>query len=185
MIKSLGKKIGNLADDEEKLSKNYKDYTSALNDYLRKMKEKHKQMENLSQEAKSGIPAAEVKEFKKQVDTLTDKIKMVTGYYQAMEDLARQKKAMIKKMDEYSSIIVEGAKLRKAKVDIGLKIEKAKDKLDDVDSITKFEENLKSAERELDRTKKEIENRWKLLVQEQGEVNQKWAAFRDSIDNFE
>lgn len=184
-IKGLSKKIVGLADQEKKLADSYNDYSKALTEYGRKMRDKYKQMDTLAREERSGIQMNEVKEYKKRIDELDDQIKMIVGYYDAMKDLAIQKRNMITKMDEYADNIVATAKIRKDIIDIGLKIEKDKEKMIAADNLNKREDQLKDAEREFERSKKELEKKWELLGQEKAEVNAKWQNLKKSIEDFE
>jgi hypothetical protein len=184
-IRDLGKKIASLSDHEKHLADQYNDYSKALTDYLRKMKDKHKQMDTLAREDKSGIHDTDVKEYKKRVDYVEEQIKMFEGYYDRMKDLALQKKTLIKKMDEYADMVVATAKIRKNIIDLGLKIEKDKDKMVAADNLNKREDALKDAEREFERSKKETEKKWDLWMQERQEVNGKWKALKEIIDEFE
>jgi prefoldin subunit 5 len=184
-IKALSKKIAGIAEQEKKLSDSYNDYSKALTDYGRKMRDKHKQMDTLAREERSGIQMTEVKEYKKRIDELDDQIKMIVGYYDAMKDLAIQKRNMIAKMDEYADNIIATAKVRKEIIDIGLKIEKDKEKMIAADNLNKREDQLKDAEREFERSKKELEKKWELLGQEKAEVNQKWQNLKKCIEDFE
>lgn len=181
----IAKKIETIASAEKKMGELYQSYTKDLSAFVRKMRDKSKQMEVLAREENSGVDDAEVKAYKKRVTEVTDQIKALEGYYDRTKDLAMQKKGMIKRMEEYNKLVVNNAKIRKRIVEIGLKIEKEKNKMVAADSLSSTEDVLKDTEREFERSKKEMEKKWEQLVEERGEVNGMWAALKDSIEDFE
>ncbi|MCF2139105.1 MAG: hypothetical protein K9W44_03525 [Candidatus Lokiarchaeota archaeon] len=185
MLNYLARDIESIRNQEKKLGDMYQSYTKDLGKYIRKMRDKSKQMDVLAREDKSGITKADVDAYKKQIQKVDDRIRMIEGYYDRMKDLALQKNNLIKRMNEYAKLIVNHAKIRKTIVDIGLRIEKEKNKMVAAESISKNEDKLKDAEREFERSKKELNKKWNQLEEERQEVNNMWKALKDSIDNFE
>ncbi|WP_371801819.1 hypothetical protein [Candidatus Lokiarchaeum ossiferum] len=181
----IAKKIETIASAEKKMGELYQSYTKDLSNFVRKMKDKSKQMEVLAREENSGVDDADVKAYKQRVAEVTDQIKALEGYYDRTKDLALQKKGMVKRMEEYNKLVVNNAKIRKRIVEIGLRIEKEKNKMVAADSLSKTEDALKDTEREFERSKKEMEKKWEQLVEERAEVNAMWAALKDSIEDFE
>ena len=118
------------------------------------MRDKSKQMDVLSREDRSGVSKKEVDQYKKRIAEVEEQIKMVEGYFDRLKDLALQKAGMTKRMQEYSKLVITNAKVRKKIVDIGLKIEKEKNKMVAAESISKNEDKLKDIEREFERSKK-------------------------------
>ncbi|MHA1777368.1 MAG: hypothetical protein DRO88_00345 [Promethearchaeia archaeon] len=185
MINSLAREIDSIKNQEKKLGDMYQAYTKDLGKYIRKMRDKSKQMDVLAREDKSGISKTEVDAYKKQVQKVDDRIRMIEGYYDRLKDLALQKNNLTKRMKEYASLMVSHAKIRNNIVDIGLKIEKEKNKMVAAESISRNEDKLKDAEREFERSKKELNKKWAQLEEERAEVNQMWRALKNSIDDFE
>jgi hypothetical protein len=185
IFSKLAKKISGLGNAEKSLGELYQDYTKELQLYVRKMRDKSKQMEILAREERSGVEKSDVNDFKKNILDVDEQIKMLEGYYDRMKDLAIQKKNLIKKMDDYSKLTVNNAKIRKAIVELGLKIEKDKNKMIAANDMSKNEDKLKDYEREFERSKKELDKKWEQVVEERSEVNNFWQALKDSIDNFE
>ncbi len=181
----IAKKIETIASAEKKMGDLYQSYTKDLSIFVRKMRDKSKQMEVLAREENSGVDDADVKAYKKRVQDVEDQIKSIEGYYDRTKDLALQKRGMIKRMEEYNKLVVNNAKIRKRLVELGLKIEKEKNKMVAADSISKTEDALKDTEREFERSKKEMEKKWEQLLEERKEVNSMWAAVKDSIEDFE
>jgi hypothetical protein len=185
IFSKLAKKIETISGQEKKLGETYQSYTKDLSAYVRKMRDKSKQMEVLAREERSGVEDADVKEYKKRIQSVDDQIKMIEGYYDRMKDLAMQKKGMIKRMDEYNKLVGTNSRIRRRIVDLGLKIEKEKNKMVAADSLSKTEDALKDIEREFERSKKELSKKWDQLLEERTEVNSMWQAFKDSIEDFE
>lgn len=185
MFQKLAKEIDQIRSQETKLGEMYQSYSKDLGKYVRKMRDKSKQMEVLAREDRSGIQDADVKEYKDRIHNVDDQIKMIEGYYDRLKDLALQKGNLTKRMNEYSKLMVSHAKIRKEIVDIGLRIEKEKNKMVAAESISKNEDKLKDTEREYERSKKELDKKWALLEEERSEVNQIWQTLKDAIDNFE
>lgn len=185
ILSGLSRGIGQISGHEKKLGELYQNYTKNLGKYVRKMRDKSKQMEILAREDRSGIEAADVKEYKKRIAAVDDQIQMIEGYYDRIKDLSLQKVTLTKRMNEYAKLMVTHAKNRKVIVDIGLRIEKEKSKMVAAESISKNEDKLKDLDREYERSKRELEKKWVQLEEERAEVNQLWQALKDSIDDFE
>lgn len=185
LLNTLARDIDSIKSQEKKLGEMYQFYTKDLGKYIRKMRDKSKQMDVLAREDRSGITKAEVDAYKKQIQKVDDRIRMIEGYYDRLKDLALQKNNLIKRMSEYAKLMVSHAKIRDYIVDIGLKIEKEKNKMVAAESISRNEDKLKDAEREFERSKKELDKKWAQLEEEREEVNQMWKALKDSIDSFE
>ncbi|MHA1519709.1 MAG: hypothetical protein ACTSVZ_02510 [Promethearchaeota archaeon] len=185
ILTGLSRGINQISSHEKKLGEMYQNYTKELGKYVRKMRDKSKQMDVLAREDRSGIEASDVKDYKKRITVVDDQIKMLEGYYDSIKDLSLQKGTMIKRMQEYSKLMVAHAKNRKVIVDIGLRIEKEKNKMVAAESISKNEDKLKDLEREYERSKRELEKKWVQLEEERSEVNKLWQALKDSIDDFE
>jgi hypothetical protein len=185
MFGKLAGKINKISDFERSLGELYQDYTKDLQEYVRKMRDKSKQMETLAREERSGIEKGEVDGYKKIITDVDEQIKMLEGYYTAIKDLASIKKSLTKRMDEYVKLVDHNAKIRREIVEIGLKIEKDKNKMVAAESISKNEDKLKDTEREFERSKKEMEKKWEQISEERGEVNAMWKAFKTAVDEFE
>ncbi|TFH31122.1 MAG: hypothetical protein E4G98_00725 [Promethearchaeota archaeon] len=184
-LSGLARGINQISSHEKKLGELYQNYTKELEKYVRKLRDKSKQMDVLAREDRSGINEAEVKEFKKRITTVDDQIKMLEGYYDRIKDLSLQKVTLTKRMDEYAKLMIIHAKNRKSIVDIGLNIEKEKSKMVAAESISRNEDKLKDLDREYERSKRELEKKWAQLEEERSEVNQLWKALKDAIDSFE
>jgi phage-related tail protein len=185
MFKKIASKIDKISDAEKSLGEIYQDYTKDLQEYARKMRDKSKQMEILAREERSGVEKAEVDDYKKKIVDVEEQIKMIEGYYDRLKDLAGQKRSMTKRMEEYVKMVQVNAKIRREIVELGLKIEKDKNKMVAAESISKVEDKLKDSEREFERSKKEMDKKWEQLVEERGEVNAMWKAFKAAVDEFE
>ena len=185
LFTKLAHRINSLGSQEKKLGDMYQSYGKDLQVYLRKLRDKSKQMDVLSREANSGVDPEEVSDCKKKIQDVNDQIKMIEGYFDRLKDLALQKKGLTKKMEEYSRLVIHNAKIRKSIVLIGLKIEKAKNKMIAAESISKDEDKMKDVDREFERSNKELAKKWDQIIDERSEVNQVWNALKDSIDEFE
>ncbi len=181
----LAHKIDSLGSQENKLGEMYQSYGKDLQLYLRKLRDKSKQMDVLAREEHSGVDSSEVTEVKKTIHDVDDQIKMIEGFYDRLKDLALQKKGLTKKMQEYSKLVVDNAKIRKKIVMLGLKIEKAKNKMVAAESISSDEDKMKDIEREFERSKKELAKKWEQILDERSEVNEAWKGLKESIDEFE
>ena len=185
LFSKLAKKIDTIAGAERKLGELYQGYTKDLQNYSRKMRDKSKQMDVLAREERSGVEASDVKEYKKKIGDVDEQVKMIEGYYDRIKDLAAQKKGMTKRMEEYTKLTISNSKIRKKIVELGLRIEKDKNKMVAADSISTTEDKLKDTERDFERSKKELGKKWEQLIEERTEVNAMWSAFKDAIDEFE
>jgi 1,2-phenylacetyl-CoA epoxidase catalytic subunit len=185
ILGKLARDIDQLASQENKLGDMYQSYTKDLGKYVRKMRDKSKQMEVLAREDRSGIEDADVAEYKDRIANVDDQIKMIEGYFDRIKDLALQKGNLTKRMVEYGKMMIAHAKLRKDIVDVSLKIEKEKNKMVAAEAISKAEDKMKDLGREFDRSKKDLGKKWDQLVEERKEVNQLWQALKKTIDNFE
>ena len=181
----IAHKINSLGSQEKKLGEMYQSYGKDLQVYLRKLRDKSKQMDVLSREDNSGVDSEDVSECKKRIHDVDDQIKMIEGFYDRLKDLALQKKGLTKKMEEYSKLVVINARIRKSIVLIGLKIDKAKNKMVAAESISKDEDRMKDVDREFERSNKELAKKWEQILEERSEVNEVWNALKDSIDEFE
>ena len=183
--KNIISRIKKIRKQEEKLGNLYQKYTKDLQDLARKMRDKMKQMEILAREDRSGITDSDVTEFKEDVKDVEDRIQAIEIYYDRIKDLALQKQGIIDRMDEYISMVVPHSKLREDIVELGLKIEKEKNKMVAADSLSKLEDKLKDKQREFDRSKHELHKKWEQVQEERDEVNKMWLALKDSIEGFE
>ena len=185
LFTKIAHKINSLGSQEKKLGEMYQSYGKDLQVYLRKLRDKSKQMDVLSREDNSGVDSEDVAECKKKIHDVDDQIKMLEGFADRLKDLSLQKKGLTKKMEEYSKLVVHNAKIRKHIVLIGLKIEKAKNKMVAAESISKDEDRMKDVDREFERSNKELAKKWEQIIEERSEVNETWNALKDSIDEFE
>ena len=185
LFTKIAHKINNLGSQEKKLGDMYQSYGKDLQVYQRKLRDKSKQMDVLSREDNSGVESEDVSECKKRIHDVTDQIKMIEGYADRLKDLSLQKKGLIKKMEEYSKLVIHNARIRKNIVLIGLKIDKAKNKMVAAESISKDEDKMKDVDREFERSNKELAKKWEQILEERSEVNESWNALKDSIDEFE
>ena len=185
LFSKLSSTIDSIASAEKKMAGMYQNYTKDLQNYVRHLRDKSKQMEILGREERSGIEEADVKQIKKRVQGVDDQIHMIEAYYDRLKDLSLQKSGMTKRMREYSKLVVINAQIRKKIVNIGLKIEKEKNKMVAADSLSKLEDSLKDIEREFERSKKELIKKWDQIIEEKAEVNEVWQGLKDSIDSFE
>ncbi len=185
LFTKIAHKINNLGSQEKKLGDMYQSYGKDLQEYQRKLRDKSKQMDVLSREDNSGVDSEDVSECKKRIHDVDDQIKMIEGFHDRLKDLALQKKGLTKKMEEYSKLVVTNARIRKSIVLIGLKIDKAKNKMVAAESISKDEDKMKDVDREFERSNKELAKKWEQILEERSEVNESWNALKDSIDEFE
>ncbi len=185
LFTKLAHRINSLGSQEKKLGDMYQSYGKDLQEYQRKLRDKSKQMDVLSREDHSGVDSEDVAECKKKIQDVDDQIKSIEGFYDRLKDLSLQKKGLTKKMEEYSRLIIHNAKIRKRIVLVGLKIEKAKNKMVAAESISNDEDKIKDIEREFERSNKELAKKWEQILEERGEVNEAWKGLKDSIDEFE
>ena len=185
MFAKLGGTIDSISSGEKKVAGLYQNYTKDLQNYVRRLRDKSKQMEILAREERSGIEDGDVKEIKNRVRGVDDRIQMIEAYCDRVKDLTLQKSGLTKRMREYAKLVVSNAQIRKKIVNIGLKIEKEKNKMVAADSLSKLEDSLKDIEREFERSKKEMNKKWEQILEERVEVNEVWMGLKDSIDNFE
>ena len=185
MFAKLGGTIDSISSAEKKVAGLYQNYTKDLQNYVRRLRDKSKQMEILAREERSGIEDGDVKEIKSRVRGVDDRIQMIEAYCDRVKDLTLQKSGLTKRMREYAKLVVSNAQIRKKIVNIGLKIEKEKNKMVAADSLSKLEDSLKDIEREFERSKKEMNKKWEQILEERVEVNEIWMGLKDSIDNFE
>ena len=185
LFTKIAHKINSLGSQEKKLGEMYQSYGKDLQEYQRKLRDKSKQMDVLSREDNSGVESEDVSECKKRIHDVDDQIKMIEGFYDRLKDLSLQKKGLTKKMVEHSKLVVHNAKIRKSIVMLGLKIDKAKNKMVAAESISGDEDKMKDIDREFERSNKEVAKKWDQILDERSEVNQVWNALKDSIDEFE
>ncbi len=184
-FKKLAKTIKGLSKKEMKLAESYQAYTKDLTNYMRIMKDKLKQVEILVREKSPNVTQGDADEYKKRVQDVSDKIRMIEGYYDRMKDLAVAKDTIVSTMDEYCNLIRDNSSIRRKIVDLGLKIEKAKNKMVAADQISGIEDEIKDTEREFERSQKELEKKWAQLEDERSEVNGLWQGLKGAIDDFE
>ncbi len=182
---TLAKKVDKIAYAEKELGELYQSYSKDLANYVRKLRDKSKQMEVLAREERSGVEMSEVDTTKKRIQEVDEQIKLIEGYYDRLKDLALQKHGMTKKMEDFNSLIYENAKIRRHIVELGLKIDKDKNKMVAAESLSKNEDKMKDIEREFERSKKEMEKKWEQLNEERSEVNKMWKNLKNAIDDFE
>ena len=185
LFTKIAHKINSLGSQEKKLGEMYQSYGKDLQVYSRKLRDKSKQMDVLSREENSGVESEDVAECKKRIHDVDDQIKMIEGFYDRLKDLSLQKNGLTKKMLEHSKLVIHNAKIRKSIVLLGLKIDKAKNKMVAAESISGDEDKMKDIDREFERSNKELAKKWDQILDERGEVNQVWNALKDSIDEFE
>ncbi len=185
LFTKIAHKINSLGSQEKKLGEMYQGYGKDLQVYQRKLRDKSKQMDVLSREDHSGVDSEDVSECKKRIHDVDDQIKMIEAFEGSLKDLSLQKKGLTKKMQEYSKLIIHNAKIRKSIVLVGLKIDKAKNKMVAAESISNDEDRMKDIEREFERSNKELGKKWEQILEERSEVNEVWKALKDSIDEFE
>ena len=185
LFTKIAHKINSLGSQEKKLGEMYQSYGKDLQVYSRKLRDKSKQMDVLSREENSGVESEDVAECKKRIHDVDDQIKMIEGFYDRLKDLSLQKNGLTKKMLEHSKLVIHNAKIRKSIVLLGLKIDKAKNKMVAAESISGDEDKMKDIDREFERSNKELAKKWDQILDERGEVNEVWKALKDSIDEFE
>ena len=82
----LAHKIDSLGSQENKLGEMYQSYGKDLQLYLRKLRDKSKQMDVLAREEHSGVDSSEVTEVKKTIHDVDDQIKMIEGFYDRLKE---------------------------------------------------------------------------------------------------
>ena len=184
-LKIINNKMKRISKEEQSMGKLYQSYTKDLQNLARKMRDKSKQMEILARENRSNVTESDVKDFKNQVLKVDDQIKAIELYYDRTKDLALQKQSIIDRMEEYIGLVVPHSKLRQEIVEIGLRIDKEKNKMVAADSLSKLEDRMKDKQREFDRSKNEARKKWVQVVEERIEVNKMWRALKDCIEDFE
>lgn len=181
MMQDMSKQERKIAKKEDKLADKYLDYNRFLEKYARKMRDLSKQLETLSREEKSGVTKDDVQFNKDRINHIEEKVEMQEKYYDALKDLILQKESLWEKRIEYSEILIDAAKLRNDIVDVGLKIEEAKNKMVPAEKVADKEMELKELQREFDRAQKDMEKKWEQLERERDEVNSIWKKIKDSI----
>lgn len=182
MMTDISSKERSISQQEIKLADSYRDYCQFLGKFVRKLRDLGKQIEILSREERSGITKEDVEFNKSFVSAIDSTIEVKEKYYDKLKDLATQKKSLQDKRDEYAAILVETAKIRIKIVEVGLKIEEAKNKMVPAEKISTNETKLKDLEREFERTKKDLAKKWEQYEKEIEEVNNMWKAFKEAID---
>jgi predicted nucleic acid-binding Zn-ribbon protein len=182
MMKDMSGKEKDIAAAEMKIADMYGDYCRFMGTYVRKMRDLSKQLEILSREERSGITKGEVDKNKAQIAHIDSIIGRKEKYYDKMKDLAVQKKSLLEKRVELAELLITSAKIRKEIVDIGLKIEEAKNKMIPAEKVATVEQRLKDLEREFERSKKDLEKKDEQLEKERAEVNTMWASIKATID---
>ena len=183
MMKDMSAKESTISAAEVKVADLYNGYCRFLGKYVRKLRDLGKQLEVLSREDRSGISNDDVDVNKDRIAHIDEIIEKKEIYYDKLKDLAIQKKSLLEKRGEYANIIVDIAKLRKKQVDVGLKIETAKNKMVPAEKVAGIETKMKDLEREFERKKKDLEKKSEQVEKEREEVNEMWGSFKDSIDS--
>ena len=183
MMKNLSQKEKLIAAAEVNIANMYAKYSRFLGLYVRKLRDLSKQLEILSREERSGITKEEVSRNKNMVNHIDDVIEVKESYFDKLKDLAVQKKSLLVKRVEYADIMINTAKLRKKMVDIGLKIETAKNKMIPAEKVQSIEMRLKDITREFDRSKKDLTKKDEQLEKEREEVNEMWVSLKEVINS--
>ena len=183
MMKDLSQKEKIIAAAEVNIADMYAKYIRFLGLYVRKLRDLSKQLEILSREERSGITKEEVSRNKNMVNHIDDVIEVKESYFDKLKDLAVQKKSLLVKRVEYADIMISTAKLRKKMVDIGLKIEAAKNKMIPAEKVQSIEMRLKDIAREFERSKKDLTKKDEQMEKEREEVNEMWVSLKDVINS--
>lgn len=183
MMKNLSQKEKLIAAAEVNIADMYAKYIRFLGLYVRKLRDLSKQLEILSREERSGITTEEVSRNKNMVNHIDDVIEVKESYFDKLKDLAVQKKSLLVKRVEYADILINTAKLRKKMVDIGLKIETAKNKMIPAEKVQTIEMKLKDISRDFERSKKDLIKKDEQMEKEREEVNEMWISLKDVINS--
>ena len=183
MMKNLSQKEKIIAAAEVNIANMYAKYIRFLGLYVRKLRDLSKQLEILSREERSGIKKEEVSRNKNMVNHIDDVIEVKESYFDKLKDLAVQKKSLLIKRVEYADIMINTAKLRKKMVDIGLKIETAKNKMIPAEKVQSIEMRLKDISREFERSKKDLIKKDEQMEKEREEVNEMWISLKEVINS--
>lgn len=183
MMKGLSQKEKSIAVAEVNIADMYAKYIRFLGLYVRKLRDLSKQLEILSREERSGITTEEVSRNKDMVNHIDDVIEVKESYFDKLKDLAVQKKSFLVKRVEYADILINTAKLRKKMVDIGLKIETAKNKMIPAEKVQTIEMKLKDISRDFERSKKDLIKKDEQMEKEREEVNEMWISLKDVINS--
>lgn len=183
MMKDLSQKEKSIAAAEVNIADMYAKYIRFLGLYVRKLRDLSKQLEILSREERSGITTEEVSRNKDMVNHIDDVIEVKESYFDKLKDLAVQKKSFLVKRVEYADILINTAKLRKKMVDIGLKIETAKNKMIPAEKVQTIEMKLKDISRDFERSKKDLIKKDEQMEKEREEVNEMWISLKDVINS--
>ena len=183
MMKDLSQKEKIIAAAEVNIADMYAKYIRFLGLYVRKLRDLSKQLEILSREERSGITDEEVSRNKDMVNHIDDVIEVKESYFDKLKDLAVQKKSLLVKRVEYADILITTAKLRKKMVDVGQKIEAAKNKMIPAEKVQTIEMKLKDIGREFERSKKDLTKKDEQLEKEREEVNEMWVSLKDVINS--
>lgn len=183
MMKDLSQKEKSIAAAEVNIADMYAKYIRFLGLYVRKLRDLSKQLEILSREERSGITTEEVSRNKNMVNHIDDVIEVKESYFDKLKDLAVQKKSLLVKRVEYADILINTAKLRKKMVDIGLKIETAKNKMIPAEKVQTIEMKLKDISRDFERSKKDLIKKDEQMEKEREEVNEMWISLKDVINS--
>jgi hypothetical protein len=183
MMKNLSQKEKLIAAAEVNIADMYSKYIRFLGLYVRKLRDLSKQLEILSREERSGITTEEVSRNKNMVNHIDDVIEVKESYFDKLKDLAVQKKSLLVKRVEYADILINTAKFRKKMVDIGLKIETAKNKMIPAEKVQTIEMKLKDISRDFERSKKDLIKKDEQMEKEREEVNEMWVSLKDVINS--
>ena len=129
MMREMSSREKEITSAEMNVANLYGKYCRFLGIYVRKLRDLSKQLDILSREQKSGISQEDVQRNKDKVKHIDEVIEAKENYFDKLKDIAVQKKSLLIKRVEYADIMVVIAKLRKQIVNIGLKIEEAKNKM--------------------------------------------------------
>jgi hypothetical protein len=183
MMREMSSREKEIASAEMNVANLYGKYCRFLGIYVRKLRDLSKQLDVLSREQKSGISQEEVQRNKEKVKHIDEVIEAKENYFDKLKDIAVQKKSLLTKRVEYADIMVIIAKLRKQIVNVGMKIEEAKNKMIPAEKIQGNEMKLKDFEREFERSKKDLAKKYEQFEKEREEVNEMWSALKNSISN--
>ena len=182
--KNVGKKVKDLSEAESKLADGYNSYSKDLRNLHRVMRDRLSKMEDIKRAEAAGIEEESIEDIKKQIDQIDAMVKKIEIYYDALKELAENKKRLINNMNAYSDALIAAAKIRKDLVAIDIKIEKEQKNDYAAESMSKLEEKRKDLEREYERARRDVAKKLEILNDEKKEIATLWKKYKESVQGI-
>jgi hypothetical protein len=183
-LKNNGKKVADLSSLESKLADGYNSYSKDLRALHRVMRDRLSKMEDIKRAEAAGIEEESIEDIKAQIDDIDGTIKKIEVYYDAMKELAENKKHVVSNINAYSEAIIAASKIRKDIVAIDMRIEKEMKNDYAAENMSKLEEKKKDLEREYERARRDVTKKLEILNDEKKEIRGLWKKFKESVQDI-